>query len=124
MPSGYNILFVLVDQEHFFPTAVPGAGARGHQEEGHHLLEPSGGFLRVLPGPVRDLHRPAHRHLYRFSRYFSPLRFNTPDSLEELLAMNDVEVYGLHGRFLPIRDGKWHFPLQAADRRRSVSTWV
>jgi arylsulfatase A-like enzyme len=86
---------------------------------------------------------------YRFSRYFSPVRFNTPASLEELLAMNDVEVYDLHndseeinnlavdpkrngdlilalnqeanrriaeevgednGRFLPIRDGKWHFP--------------
>ena len=86
---------------------------------------------------------------YRFSRYFSPMRFNTPGSLEELFAMNDVEVYDLHndpeemnnlavdpkrngdlivalnqetnrriaeevgednGRFLPIRDGKWHFP--------------
>ena len=86
---------------------------------------------------------------YRFSRYFSPIRFNTPRSLEELFAMNDVEVYDRrndpdevinlaldrkrngdlilalnqetnrriaeevgddNGRFLPIRDGKWHFP--------------
>ncbi|MDP2378600.1 sulfatase-like hydrolase/transferase [Reyranella sp.] len=86
---------------------------------------------------------------YRFSRYFSPIRFNTPRSLEELFAMNDVEVYDRRndpeevdnlaldpkrngdlivalnqetnrriaeevgvddGRFLPIRDGKWHFP--------------
>lgn len=86
---------------------------------------------------------------YRFSRYFSPVRFNTPTSLEELFAMNDVEVYDRlndpeemnnlavdpkkngdlivalnqeanrrlaeevgedNGHFLPIRDGKWHFP--------------
>jgi arylsulfatase A-like enzyme len=33
---------------------------------------------------------------YRFSRYFSPLHFNMPASLEELRAMNDVEVYDLH----------------------------
>lgn len=91
---------------------------------------------------------------YRFSRYFSPIRFNTPRSLEELFAMNDVEVYDRRndpeevdnlaldpkrngdlivalnqetnrriaeevgvddGRFLPIRDGKWHFP-PASDR--------
>jgi arylsulfatase A-like enzyme len=30
---------------------------------------------------------------YRFSRYFSPVRFNTPRSLEELFRQNDVEVY-------------------------------
>ena len=30
---------------------------------------------------------------YRFSRYFSPVRFNTPGSLEELFEKNDVEVY-------------------------------
>lgn len=86
---------------------------------------------------------------YRFSRYFSPVRFNTPKSLEELFALNDIEVYDRHndpeemnnlaldpkkhgelivalnqetnrrlaeevgednGHFLPIRDGKWHFP--------------
>lgn len=33
---------------------------------------------------------------YRFSRYFSPNKFNTPNSLEELLANNDLEVYDLH----------------------------
>lgn len=32
---------------------------------------------------------------YRFSRYFSPLEFNLPQSLEELFAKNDVEVYDL-----------------------------
>jgi arylsulfatase A-like enzyme len=32
---------------------------------------------------------------YRFSRYFSPVHFNTPKSLEALFAMNDVEVYDL-----------------------------
>lgn len=32
---------------------------------------------------------------YRFSRYFSPVRFNTPTSLEALFAANDVEVYDL-----------------------------
>lgn len=91
---------------------------------------------------------------YRFSRYFSPVRFNTPNSLEALFEMNDVEVYDLrddpdemtnlardpkrngdlihalnqeanrriaeevgedNGHFLPIRDGKWHFP-PAKDR--------
>ena len=86
---------------------------------------------------------------YRFARYFSPARFNTPGSLEQLFAMNDVEIYdhlndpeemdnlaldpkgngdlivtlnqetnrhiaeevGIDDdSFLPIRDGKWHFP--------------
>jgi len=103
--------------------------------------------------PPNLLNRTAIRSIwdgrYRFSRYFAPVRFNTPASLEELLAMNDVEVYDLHndpeemnnlavdpkrngnlilalnqetnrriaeevgeddGRFLPICDGKWHFP--------------
>ena len=32
---------------------------------------------------------------YRFSRYFSPVAFNTPNTLEELLAKNDLEVYDL-----------------------------
>jgi len=108
--------------------------------------------------PPNFLNRVAIRSIwdgrYRFSRYFSPLRFNTPGSLEELFAMNDVEVYDLqndpeeinnlaidtkrngdlvvalnqeanrriaeevgedNGHFLPIRDGKWHFP-PAGDR--------
>ncbi len=108
--------------------------------------------------PPNFLNRTAIRSVwdgrYRFSRYFSPIRFNTPGSLEELFAMNDVEVYDLNndpdemnnlaidskrngdlivalnqetnrriaeevgednGHFLPIRDGKWHFP-PASDR--------
>ena len=32
---------------------------------------------------------------YRFSRYFSPVAFNTPKTMEELLAMNELEVYDL-----------------------------
>ena len=32
---------------------------------------------------------------YRFSRYFAPNRFNTPRTLEELLALNDLEVFDL-----------------------------
>lgn len=32
---------------------------------------------------------------YRFTRYFSPLQFNTPNSLETLFAKNDVELYDL-----------------------------
>ena len=32
---------------------------------------------------------------YRFSRYFSPLHFNTPSSFEELIAMNDLELFDL-----------------------------
>lgn len=86
---------------------------------------------------------------YRFTRYFSPIHFNTPTTLEELFSKNDVEVYDLindpdevnnlvldkkkngalilalnvktnqriaeevgvdDGSFLPIRNGKWHFP--------------
>jgi arylsulfatase A-like enzyme len=30
---------------------------------------------------------------YRFTRYFSPLKFNTPTTLEALFANNDVELY-------------------------------
>ncbi|MBU8874588.1 sulfatase-like hydrolase/transferase [Reyranella sp. MMS21-HV4-11] len=32
---------------------------------------------------------------HRFSRYFSPVLFNTPKTMEELLAKNDLEVYDL-----------------------------
>jgi arylsulfatase A-like enzyme len=32
---------------------------------------------------------------YRFSRYFSPVQFNTPKTMEELRAKNDLEVYDL-----------------------------
>jgi len=32
---------------------------------------------------------------YRFSRYFSPLRFNTPTSFEDLIAQNDLELFDL-----------------------------
>lgn len=32
---------------------------------------------------------------YRFSRYFAPLDFNTPKSLEDLTADNDLELYDL-----------------------------
>ena len=30
---------------------------------------------------------------YRFTRYFSPVAFNTPSSMEALFANNDLEVY-------------------------------
>ena len=32
---------------------------------------------------------------YRFSRYFSPLHFNTPTTFEELIAKNDLELFDL-----------------------------
>ncbi len=32
---------------------------------------------------------------YRFSRYFAPLTFNTPATYEDLLALNDLELYDL-----------------------------
>jgi len=32
---------------------------------------------------------------YKFARYFSPLAFNSPKTLEELLAANDIELYDL-----------------------------
>ncbi|MFC7397763.1 sulfatase-like hydrolase/transferase [Chelatococcus sp. GCM10030263] len=86
---------------------------------------------------------------YRFSRYYPPIGFNTPDTYEDLTAKNDLELYDLqndpdetnnlalnpkangdlimsmntklndriaeevgddNGSFLPIRNGKWHFP--------------
>lgn len=92
---------------------------------------------------------------YRFSRYFSPVGFNTPTTYETLVAKNDLELYDLQsdpdetvnlamdpkthgdlimsmnaklngriaeevglddGSFLPIRNGKWHFP-PASERR-------
>jgi arylsulfatase A-like enzyme len=84
---------------------------------------------------------------YRFSRYFSPLRFNRPTTYEALVADSDLEVYDLQedpeetrnlaqdgrakgdlirtlndtlnarideevgvddGKFLPLRNAKWH----------------
>lgn len=115
--------------------------------------------LAMLAGqPPNFLNRVAIRSIwdgrYRFSRYFSPVRFNSPTSIEELFEKNDVEVYDHRndpdeinnlasdpkrngdlilalnketnlrlidevgdddGNFLPIREGKWHFP-PAADR--------
>jgi len=32
---------------------------------------------------------------YRFARYFSPRQHNTPDSIETLFKLNDVELYDL-----------------------------
>lgn len=32
---------------------------------------------------------------YKFARYFSPLNFNVPESYEDLLANNDIELYDL-----------------------------
>lgn len=32
---------------------------------------------------------------YRFSRYFAPLQFNTPETYEDLIAKNDLELYDL-----------------------------
>ena len=32
---------------------------------------------------------------YRFSRYFSPLQHNLPSTVEEIQAVNDVELYDL-----------------------------
>ena len=32
---------------------------------------------------------------YRFSRYFSPVQFNTPTTMEEILAKNDLELFDL-----------------------------
>ena len=32
---------------------------------------------------------------YRFSRYFAPMIFNTPSTMEELVAKNDLELYDL-----------------------------
>lgn len=33
---------------------------------------------------------------YKFARYFSPLNFNMPESYEDLLANNDIELYDLN----------------------------
>ena len=32
---------------------------------------------------------------YKFSRYFSPTQHNQPKSLEQILALNDIELYDL-----------------------------
>ena len=32
---------------------------------------------------------------YKFARYFSPLDFNTPKTMEELLEHNDIELYDM-----------------------------
>ena len=127
--------------------------ARTVDTRAYHAKTPAEQEAFLAKHPPTFLNRTAIRSIwdgrYRFSRYFSAIRFNTPDSLEALFAMNDVEVYDLHndpdetnnlatdpkrngdlivalnqetnrriaeevgednGRFLPIRDGKWHFP--------------
>lgn len=44
---------------------------------------------------LRGMIRMVNNGKYKFSRYFSPLNFNTPTTLEELFANNDVELYDL-----------------------------
>ena len=66
-PTGYNILFILVDQEHFFdPWPFPVPGREWIRQNGITFSQPSGGVMRVLAGPLDDLYRrthPAHRHI-------------------------------------------------------------
>ena len=49
---------------------------------------------------------------YRFTRYFSPLQFNRPMTLEELFAQNDVELYDIASDSGEMRN-------LATDRRRN-----
>jgi arylsulfatase A-like enzyme len=49
---------------------------------------------------------------YRYTRYFSPLQFNTPTTLETLFAQNDVELYDLAADPGEVRN-------LALDRRRN-----
>jgi arylsulfatase A-like enzyme len=44
---------------------------------------------------TRSAMRSASNGRYRFSRYFSPLKFNTPTTFEELIAKNDLELFDL-----------------------------
>lgn len=44
---------------------------------------------------LRGMIRMVNNGNYKFSRYFSPLNYNTPATLEELFANNDVELYDL-----------------------------
>jgi arylsulfatase len=43
----------------------------------------------------RGLMRAIITERYKFARYFSPLNFNTPETLDDLYAHNDVELYDL-----------------------------
>jgi arylsulfatase len=52
------------------------------------------GTLRPDPGK-RGAIRSVFDGRYRFARYFSPKQHNRPDSLESLLALNDVELFDL-----------------------------
>lgn len=44
---------------------------------------------------TRSAMRSVSNGRYRFSRYFSPLKFNTPTTFEELMANNDLELFDL-----------------------------
>ena len=44
---------------------------------------------------TRSAMRSVSNGRYRFSRYFSPLKFNTPTTFEELIANNDLELFDL-----------------------------
>ncbi|MBS0521403.1 MAG: sulfatase-like hydrolase/transferase [Proteobacteria bacterium] len=64
------------------------------------LKVPEKQYAQLAGHPPDFHHRTAIRSIwdgrYRFSRYFSPVAFNTPKTLEELVAKNDLEVYDLH----------------------------
>ena len=57
----------------------------------------SGGFASALQkaGDKRGFVRGIITEEYKFARYFSPLHFQTPQSLDELYAHNDLELFDL-----------------------------
>jgi len=64
------------------------------------LLQPDGKAKFKQAGLKPDItRRGAIRSIfdgrYQFSRYFSPKQHNRPESIESLLAMNDIELYDL-----------------------------
>jgi arylsulfatase A-like enzyme len=85
----YNMISYLDDKwaRRIFPTMVSGKDSPGQLQA---LLEKDKPDLSNRCG-IRSI----WDGRYRFSRYFAPNAFNTPTTLESLLANNDLEVYDL-----------------------------
>ena len=85
----YNMISYLDDKwaRRIFPTMASGKDSPGQLQA---LLEKDKPDLSNRCG-IRSI----WDGRYRFSRYFAPNAFNTPTTLESLLANNDLEVYDL-----------------------------
>jgi Sulfatase len=113
-PGGYNILFILVDQEHFFdhwPMPVP--GRKWLKENGIAFTNHQAASCVCSPGRSTIY---TGQHIQHTGVFDNANSLWQPDmsvavkTIGHRLAMLGYRVGEDDGAFLPIRHGKWFFP--------------